>query len=258
VTEAYDTGYWDGVLRSCRETPGTSLLRAYSDEANRLLLERWLAGRHRRVLKTDAFDEAVAEGLAPFLASRTDSLVAVDASPVTAATARGRHPGLDVRVADVRALPFADASFDAVVSNSTLDHFPARADVEAALRELHRVLEPGGRLVLTLDNGSNPLVALRNRLPLPALVRLGVVPYYVGVTCGPRRLRRMLFDAGFVVDELAAVLHVPRLAARVLRPPLRLLLDAERLGRWPTRYVTGQFVAARARASAGASTRRAR
>jgi hypothetical protein len=50
-----------------------------------------------------------------------------------------------------------------------------------------------------------------------------------------------------VVEELAAVMHAPRLAARAHRPPLRLLLAAERLERWPTRFVTGQFVAARAR-----------
>jgi len=133
------------------------------------------------------------------------------------------------------------------VSNSTLDHFPALAEVETAVRELHRVLAPGGLLVLTLDNPWNPLVALRNALPFGPLARIGLVPYYVGATCGPRRLRRLLGEAGFLVEELGAVLHVPRVAARALRPPLRLLVAAERLGRWPTRYLTGQFVAARAR-----------
>lgn len=224
-----------------------SLLRAYSDEANRRLLAAWLPERCRRLLKTDVFDEAVAGGLSPFLASRADELVAVDASPAAVAAARRRYPELEAHVADVRALPFDDSSFDAVVSNSTLDHFPALAGVEAAVRELHRVLEPGGVLVLTLDNPWNPLVALRNALPFRPLARLGLVPYYVGATCGPGRLRRLLGRAGFRVEDVGAVLHVPRVVARGLRPPLRLLLAAEGLERWPTRFVTGQFVAARAR-----------
>jgi SAM-dependent methyltransferase len=235
---------WDAVVRSWRETRGTSLLRAYSDAANRRLLERWLPVRAGRVLKTDVFDEAVAEGLAPFLERRADTLVAIDASPAAVAAAQRRHPELDARVADVRVLPFEGGSFDAVVSTSTLDHFAARPDIDTALRELHRVLAPGGLAVVTLDNPWNPLVALRNALPARPLA---LVPYYVGPTLGPRALRAALAEAGFAVEELAAVLHVPRLAARALRPPLRLLLAAERLERWPTRFLTGQFVAARAR-----------
>lgn len=244
---SYDRGHWDDVLESWRDTPAASLLRAYSDGANRRLLDAWLPQSYGRALKTDAFDEAVGEGLTPLLAPKAEHVVAVDASPATVARARLRYPGLDARVADVRVLPFDDRSFDVVVSNSTLDHFPALADVETALRELHRVLAPGGLLVVTLDNGSHPLVMLRNALPYRSLARAGLVQYYVGATCGPRRLRRLLSGTGFIVEELTAVLHVPRVAARVLRPPLRLLLAGERLGRWPTRYLTGQFVAARAR-----------
>jgi SAM-dependent methyltransferase len=235
---------WDAVVRSWRETRATALLRAYSDAANRRLLERWLPARAGRVLKTDVFDEAVADGLAPFLARRAETLVAVDASPAAVEAARRRPPKLDARVADVRALPFDDGSFDVAVSTSTLDHFQARADIDAALRELHRVLAPGGLAVVTLDNPWNPLVALRNSLPARPRA---LVPYYVGATLGPRALRAALAGAGFAVEELAAVLHAPRLAARALRPPARLLLAAERLERWPTRFLTGQFVAARAR-----------
>jgi SAM-dependent methyltransferase len=235
---------WDAVVRSWRETPATSLLRAYSDAANRRLLERWLPARAGRVLKTDVFDEAVGEGLSPFLAGRAEAVVAIDASPAAVAAARRRHPELDAGVADVRALPFEDGSFDVVVSTSTLDHFSSRADIDTALSELHRVLALGGLAVVTLDNPWNPLVALRNALPVRPHA---LVPYYVGATLGPRGLRAGLAGAGFVVEEVAAVLHTPRLAARALRPPLRLLLSAERLERWPTRFLTGQFVAARAR-----------
>ncbi len=63
-------------------------------------------------------------------------------------------------------LPFPDGAFDRVFSNSTLDHFDSRDDIREALRELARVLHPEGELLLTLDNLANPVVRLRNALPL--------------------------------------------------------------------------------------------
>lgn len=248
-------GTWDSALAGWTETRTAAFLRAYSDAANERLLGEWLPERARTVLKTDLFDEAVGGGLVDALRARADRVVAVDVSPAVVAAAVRRQPGLDARCADTRELPFDDASFDVVLSNSTLDHFDSLDDVRAALDELHRVLEPGGRLLITLDNGANPLVVLRNALPRPILARLRLVPYPVGATCGPRRLRRLLDETGFDVEDSRALMHCPRVAARaasalVPRAPRRLLrgvMALERLGALPTRYLTAQFVAAAAR-----------
>jgi ubiquinone/menaquinone biosynthesis C-methylase UbiE len=78
---------------------------------------------------------------------------------------RARHPLLDVHAADVRHLPFPDGTFDAVCSDSTLDHFDSAADIADALAEIRRALRRGGALLVTLDNGMNPLVAVRNAMP---------------------------------------------------------------------------------------------
>jgi SAM-dependent methyltransferase len=236
---------WDEIVESWRGTRRDAVLRNYSDAVNAALLRRWLpAVNGRRVLKTDLFDEAVGKGLYPTLSSLGASVAGVDISPTAVTAARRRYPELDATIGDVRALPHPDAAFDAVVSNSTLDHFASVAEIETALRELQRVLVPGGVLVVTLDNPLNPLVALRNALPFGLLRRIGLVPYPFGATCSHRRLATMLDRTGFELTASEAVMHVPRILAAVF--PLGGLLTFERLSRWPTRYITGQFVAARA------------
>jgi ubiquinone/menaquinone biosynthesis C-methylase UbiE len=55
---------------------------------------------------------------------------------------------VEVKDGDVRQLPFSDASFDAVLSNFVVHEVKSRAEREQVLREMVRVLKPGGRLVL--------------------------------------------------------------------------------------------------------------
>jgi SAM-dependent methyltransferase len=108
----------------------------------------------------DAFDvafEAVAEaeprrvlevgcGMGNFaerVARKTSAeVIATDLSPRMVELARER--GLDARVADVQVLPFEDGEFDCAIANAMLYHVE---DLDRALVELGRVLEPGGRLV---------------------------------------------------------------------------------------------------------------
>src|SRR5215210_4153108 len=71
-----------------------------------------------------------------------------DLSPgmVAAAVRNAATLGYDVegRVADAEQIPYDDATFDLVVGHAVLHHIP---DVELALREVLRVLKPGGRFV---------------------------------------------------------------------------------------------------------------
>jgi SAM-dependent methyltransferase len=63
------------------------------------------------------------------------------------AEARGLADRVAFRVVDAgRPLPFPDSHFDAVVSNDAMCHIAARLE---ALREWHRVLKPGGRMLFT-------------------------------------------------------------------------------------------------------------
>lgn len=57
--------------------------------------------------------------------------------------------GVSFEVGDGRRLPYQDGSFDHAYSISVLEHIPDGGDAEA-LRELARVVRPGGRVVITL------------------------------------------------------------------------------------------------------------
>jgi SAM-dependent methyltransferase len=249
--------YWDAIGGTWQASRPQRLWRAWSDLVHTRLCERWLPPVGR-ILKTDLFDEAAGEGLGPWLAARTGRAVGIDVSRRMLEGADGAHLA---RVgADVRRLPFASASFDAVLSNSTLDHFDALPEIGSALAELTRVLRPGGELLLTLDNLANPAVALRNALPAGLLLALRVIPYRMGACCGPARLRALVEAAGLEVLELGTLMHAPRLPAVALagvvdrlgsraaaRALLRGLQAWERLGGWPTRFLTGYFLVVRAR-----------
>lgn len=262
--------YWDAVTERWLDAHPQRTWRRHSDAINESLLERWLPHGLGSVLKTDLFDEAVSTGLFPVLSRHAARVVGVDDSAAIVAAAAARRPELVARHADVRHLPFDAAEFDAVVSNSTLDHFDSRADIVVALRELARVLRPGGTLVLTLDNPWHPLLAVLRAVPRRHLnrawgrvggasSRVGLLPYYVGATLSLRTVRRILVPLGFRVTDTDAVVHVPRVLAVLVAGRLdrraedeardrflRVAMAFERGARWPTRYLTGHFVAVRA------------
>jgi len=73
-------------------------------------------------------------------------LTGLDFSPLACALARERTGG-DVREGSVTALPFPDATFDAIVSCDVVCQVE---DPAQAVREFHRCLKPGGAVVLTM------------------------------------------------------------------------------------------------------------
>jgi ubiquinone/menaquinone biosynthesis C-methylase UbiE len=83
---------------------------------------------------------------AEILVSGPSELVGADATPEMLARLRERHPGARTHVVKGELLPFADASFDVVVSTLTLGHL---ADLDRAVREWCRILRPGGEVLLT-------------------------------------------------------------------------------------------------------------
>ena len=85
--------------------------------------------------------------VAAVAAERGARAIGLDFAAVMVAEARRRYPEAEFREGDSEALPFSDASFEAVTINFGLLHF---AQPEQALAEAHRVLVPGGRVGFTV------------------------------------------------------------------------------------------------------------
>ena len=84
-------------------------------------------------------------------------LTAIDISEV-AITDAAKTPGtIDFRVGDAEKLEFADNSFDFVFSCETLEHIP---HPENMLKEIYRVLKPGGKFILTTENYFNGVMLM--------------------------------------------------------------------------------------------------
>lgn len=256
-----DAEYWDRVGRTWQDRHPPGLWRESSDQQQEVLLRRWLPQQGGcRLLKTDLFDEVAGRGLVAGLIDSGVHVTAVDISPWIVDRCRLAHPALEARVADVRRLPFASASFDVVFSGSTLDHFDNSRDLGQAMAELSRVLRPSGLLILTLDNPCHPLLALRNGTLLPLWRRIGLVPYQVGVTLPPAALADVVRGSGLIVREVTSIGHAPRVLAvaaargfeRVQPLGRRLYLWALRqmecLEALPTARFTGHYTAILAQA----------
>ena len=105
--------------------------------------------------------------LAREAASRGASVTGLDRNEGMLATARRIAPSVEWKTGRAEQLPFADGSFDAVVSQFGLMFFDDRAQ---ALREMRRVLKPGGLLAVAvwdrLENspGYAAMAALLGRL----------------------------------------------------------------------------------------------
>ncbi len=88
-----------------------------------------------------------------FLASHGADASGADLSPEMIAEARERFPALAFTVADMFALPHGGGALAGIVAFYAIVHIPT-PELPAALREMHRVLAPGGALALSFHVGT--------------------------------------------------------------------------------------------------------
>jgi SAM-dependent methyltransferase len=97
------------------------------------------------------------------LARSGADVIAIDVSAELLEIARANHsaPNVHYQTENAYALSYPDAAFDSVVGSSVLHHL----EVEEALRNIYRVLKPGGTIFFTEPNMLNPQIAVQKNVP---------------------------------------------------------------------------------------------
>ena len=155
--------------------------------------------------------------VASLRARRVDA-VGVDYSPAMVEIARNDYAlGTHVQCVEATQLPYDSYSFDVVMVNGVLHHLAVQQEISDTLREIHRVLKPGGRLCCFDRNGSvisgiMSVFCIRFKELLRVVARRDPFPSCASrneVTFGGRRDLRAIRDAGFEMIRRRNVSTLP-------------------------------------------------
>ena len=143
--------------------------------------------------------------------ARRGSVTDLSPGMVKVATRNGQSLGLDIdgRVADAEGIPYDDNTFDLVVGHAVLHHIP---DVELSLREVVRVLKPGGRFIFAGEPTTvgNAYARRLADLTWKSTVRAMKLPGIEQLASYAGRTRRELARRGLGVDRRSAHLRARR------------------------------------------------
>ena len=220
--------FWADVGAGFPDLDGAVSTRYYRENERRLLTEHLPPLAGLRLSKTDLWDEARNTHILQWASEQGAIPYGVDISWPTVRLAReqfGVAP-LYATAGDVRCLPWATGSFDAVYSMGTIEHVD---ETEQAAAEILRVLRPGGRAIIGVPNRYDPFL----RAPMVAAMQVvGLYAYGFEKSYSRRTLRHMLERVGFHVRAETAILFIPGwlrmldLACHAWCPPLARITGA--------------------------------
>lgn len=120
----------------------------------------------------------------------------VDSSLRQVEFAKKNNPGSTVMVSDARQLPFPDHSFDLSFAINMIHHLPTREVQGDVLREMRRVVKPGGMVVIHDVNVRNPVIRIYMDYVFPRIHKIDdggeiwINPEWLAEVLGPACMTR--------------------------------------------------------------------
>jgi ubiquinone/menaquinone biosynthesis C-methylase UbiE len=152
----HPSAHYDDRAQRYAETFQDETLPKFPVDRNMIRMLVDLVGAHPRVLDAGCGAGQVTK----MLRNWGCDAVGVDAAGKLIGLARTAYPGLAFTVGDLRALPYPDQEFDAIVARYSIIH-TAPGEVSTVVAEFARVLRPGGCLLVEFQSsGSAPTRAL--------------------------------------------------------------------------------------------------
>jgi SAM-dependent methyltransferase len=140
----------------------------------------------------------------------------LDYDALTARHARKTYPDVRVVRGNLATLPFGESTVDIVANLQVIEHL---WDQEGFLAECHRVLRPGGRLLITTPN----------RLTFSPGRDTPLNPFHTR-ELAPAELSQLLIGAGFTVERLEGLRHGPRVADAIIERQVEVAVSGSP---WP-------------------------
>jgi SAM-dependent methyltransferase len=148
-----------GHIRACYDAVARQYAERFAGELAHKPLDRELLARFAADVRGrgDVYDLGCGPGqTTAFLHGCGVPVRGLELSEELVREARQRHPGIPFEQGDMLALPLADASLAGVLAFYAIVHF-SPAGLRRALAEMHRVLPPGGRLLLAFHIGEGTI-----------------------------------------------------------------------------------------------------
>ncbi|MEU1364717.1 class I SAM-dependent methyltransferase [Streptomyces sp. NPDC005803] len=148
------------ATREAYDAAAPTYARLFSDELRDRPLDRAILGAFAEAVRAEGDGRVADLGCGPghitaHLATLGLSVFGVDASPAMIETARRAHPGLRFDTGSMAALDIADGALDGVLSRWSVIHTPPQR-LPGILAEFHRVLAPGGHLLIGFSASDGP------------------------------------------------------------------------------------------------------
>lgn len=166
--------------------------------------------RGKKLLKLDLWNEVNNTRILEWVIQQGVEIYGLDISDVIVEKAKEIFNGrAQFIVSDIRNIQFPSSFFDCVYTMGTIEHVP---DYHRAIKEVFRVLKPGGTAVIGVPNKLDPFLR-------PVLVfvldQMGLYPYSPEKAFTYQELSKLMIGSGFKIKETTGIMFLPGLIRMV-------------------------------------------